>query len=627
MYLGASSPTDSTTTTPQAPRYVRGTLYPSMLRILRTSGGSMGKARAGRKWLPAEEDMLLDELCGESTLVQVAARHKRSPGAIASRLNTLLAPHRAFEGHDDLFAWARSEIRKGRSGSLGWAWDRATAAAGSPVPGRSATTAGSDRGWTSARIRPATATRRAEVIALWSSMRSAASCADSGVERPHGEELDVLAVFDDARLQASGTAVLAATGELRPALWVLEADWPGIQRLTITAEQISAGGEDVQQAGADLLVAGLGHSRERDREIMQMRLGFTGDAMSLAEVAERYWLSRERIRQIQAGVIKDASVGQQAGVRRCWHHVHDMLRAALTGSAGHAQLDPDLVLSFVELVTPAAPREVAVSLVASLCGLRAEDARTVVAAVQERYEDRVRLRQQQAVQEKTRGQLTAKIQRLIARSEWPAAGSGTPDRRVVSPQRDPGDDDGRSRSGYWMSPRLGRKVGYDSGAELQVFQLLDAADDLVESYCEQPVVIPYQLDGRQRRYFPDVLVDFRDGRRLLIEVKARWDDFAVYENVVKFQAAREYCRARGWGFIACTDRIQTAQDLLLRPVADGVEEALRVHLAAGPTDWSRVEPLTREYDMRYSDVATLALRNGWCWRKGPFRLSSTPYQG
>ncbi len=416
---------------------------------------------------------------------------------------------------------------------------------------------------------------------------------------------------------------MRAAGELRPAQWVLEADWPGIERLGITAGQIRTSVKDVQQAGADLLVAGLGHSTERDREIMQMLLGFAGDAMSLKEVAERYWLSRERIRQIQVSVIKAARVGQQTRVRRCWHHVHDTLRDALGNGAGQAQLDPDLVLSFVELVTPLAPRDLAVSLVASLCGLRTEDYRTLFAEVEQRHEERVQLRQQRALEEKKRGQLTAKLERLMARSEWPA-GYANPDRSTVSPQRDPRDQAQWSRPGRWMSPRLGREVGYDSEAELRMFQLVDAADDLVESYCEQPVVIPYRLYGRRHVYFPDLLVDFRDGRRLLIEVKARLDDFAVYENVVKFEAATEYCRAKGWGFIAATDRIQTKQDLLQRHVDDRVEEALRAHLDAGPTTWLQVEPLVREHNILYSDIATLALRNSWYWHKGPFRLSAKP---
>jgi hypothetical protein len=585
----------------------------------------VGRAQAGRKWLPAEEDTLLGELCGDSTLSEVAAGHKRSPGAIAARLDKLLTPQHEFASHDDLFAWARSEMRKGRSGSLGWAWDRAAtaAAAGYPAPGWPATTAGSEGGWTPARVKPATAKRRAEVIAIWSSMTSSAGCAESATWQPRGEELDVLAAFDDARLHSAGTAVLRTICELRPVQWVLEADWPGIEWLSITAEQISTGVEDVQQAGTDLLVAGLGHSRERDREIMQMRLGLAGDAMPVEEVAELYGLSRERIRQIQVSVIKHAWVGQQAGVRRCWHHVHDTLRAALGGGAGQAQLDPNLVLSFVELVTPLAPRDLAVSLVASLCGLRTEDCRALLVEVEERHEERAQLRQQRALEEKKRGQLTAKIQRLVARSEWPA-GCANPDRCTVSPQRDPRDQDQWSNSGRWMSQRLGREVGYDSEAELRVFQLVDAADDLVESYCEQPVVIPYRLYGRRRVYFPDLLVDFRDGRRLLVEVKARLDEFAVYENVVKFEAAREYCRAKGWGFVAATDRIQTKQDLLQRHVDDRVEDALRAHLATGPTDWYQVEPLVREYDIRYSDIATLALRNGWFWRKGPFRLSVKP---
>jgi DNA primase len=195
---------------------------------------------------------------------------------------------------------------------------------------------------------------------------------------------------------------------------------------------------------------------------------------------------------------------------------------------------------------------------------------------------------------------------------------------MVSPQRPPRDADQASMSGHWVSPRLGRAVGHDSAAELHLFELLDAADDVVESYCEQPVEIPYRMYGHRHVYVPDALVDFRDGRRLLIEVKGWLDDLAVYENVVKFEAARRYCHAKGWGFVALTERLRTAADLLSRRVDDRAEASVRAYLAAGPTGWNQIAPLVREHHVTYPDIATLVLRNGWYWHKGPFRLSIRP---
>jgi hypothetical protein len=567
----------------------------------------------------AEENMLLDEVRGDAALSEIAARHKRSPGAITSRLGKLLTPQQKFAGGEDLFSWARSEIRQGPAGPLGWAWERAVAGvtAGHPGPPRSAASRHGRR-----RTAPATPGRRAEVLAIWSSITGLGACDAAAVELSAAAELEVLATVDDARLRAAGVAVLATTGDLVPASWVLEADWPGIERLSVTVEQLREGSEDVAQAGADLLVAGLARAKERDREIMQMRLGLPGEAMTLAEIADRYWLSRERIRQIQANVIKHARVRGQAKVRRCWHQVHDTLRAALSDAPDQPGLDPDLVLSFIELATPLAPRGVAIALVASLCGLTNDVTEVLTSAVEERHEHRVRLRQQQALAEKYRQVTAAKIRRLIALADWPDS-SAEPDRCSVSPQREPLDHGLRCKPSRWMSPLLGREVGADSDAELQMFQLLDAAEDVI-TYCEQPVRIPYRFYGRQHMYFPDVLVDFRDGRRLLIEVKASIDEFAVDRNVAKFEAAAQYCRAKGWGFVAVTHRLQTADDLLRRHVDDHAADAVRAHLAAGPTNRVDLDPVMREHQLGRTDIATLALRYGWYWNPSPFRLSAQP---
>lgn len=72
----------------------------------------------------------------------------------------------------------------------------------------------------------------------------------------------------------------------------------------------------------------------------RMRLGITCEAKTLDAIAQRFNLSRERIRQIQNRAIMHAGVLRGMGVRRSWDHVHDTLRAALrTGDP----LDPDLV--------------------------------------------------------------------------------------------------------------------------------------------------------------------------------------------------------------------------------------------------------------------------------------------
>lgn len=575
--------------------------------------------------------MLLDEVRGNSTLADIAARHLRSPAAICSQLERLAASGREFPSYEALFKWARTELRTGQAGTLGWAANRADAAAAAGYPAlnepaeRVTSTNGYADSSTPPWVRPATDTRRCEVIAIWSSI--VASGNGHAPMIPHGDEpeVDVLALSGDARLAQTGATVLRSRGVLSLASWVLECDWPGIEGCDITVAQIRSGDEHVQHAGAELLLAGLGMSRGRNREMMRMRLGFTGEAMTLEAIARRFSLSRERVRQIQDAVLNRAWIARHTGVRRCWHHVHDVLLAALS-TPGLTDLDPDLVLSFVELAAPAAPRDVAVTLVARLCGHGLDDSRSLVKTVDRCYGERAQHHEQSLRVEKKRGQLADKVRRLVARAEWPA-GPPRPAGGDASPLRSPIAPNRRSASGWWMSDRMGRPVGYDSEAELRVIQTLDLSDDLVVSYCEQPVRISYTLYGERHDYYPDLLVDLSDGHRLLVEVKSRIDEFALYENVTKFKAAGEFCRALGWGFVATTDRIQTPQDLADRSIEPGVEQILTTHLTAGPTDWHHLYPLVRAHTIRYADIATLTLRHGWYWHQGPFRLSTTPLDG
>lgn len=571
--------------------------------------------------------MLLDEMRGDSALAEIAARHKRSTSAICAQVKRLLKPEQEFSSWEALFEWARSELREGLGSAFGWAQERADAAAAGEYPVLSEpneySTEGEQQGWTPVRVQPATAERRDEVITLWSSITASADSEQATQERPCAE-LDVLATVGDARLKETGLAVMQSHGELSLASWVLECDWPGVERLDITADQIRRGDAGIQETGADLLLAGLRKSMGRDYEIMRMRLGLTGEAMTLDAIGKRFDRSRERIRQLQDRALTRARVSKCAGVRRSWHYVHDALLAVL-GTEGVAPLDPDLVLSFVELAVPAAPRDVAVAVVARLCGLKKEDSDGLIEAVDERKKERTWQHQERLREEKKLGRLAAKVQRLLDKAEWPQ--QTLPAGGDANPVREPNDSARYGKPGRWRSDRLGRDVGYDSETELHIIQMLDLSDDLVASYCEQPVTISYMLYENRHDYYPDLLVDLCDERRLLVEVKARIDEFALYENVCKFKAAKEFCRALGWGFVATTDHIQTPSDLLKRQVDARIEHVLRSHLSAGPTDWKQLYPLACEHGIRYTDIATLVLRNGWYWHKKPFRLSTTPLDG
>lgn len=64
--------------------------------------------------------------------------------------------------------------------------------------------------------------------------------------------------------------------------------------------------------------------------------------------------------------------------------------------------------------------------------------------------------------------------------------------------------------------------------------------------------IPYNLNGRPRVYYPDIGVELKDGRRLVIEVKSEYtlegSEVIKKVNRAKFRAASRKCKALGLAF-------------------------------------------------------------------------------
>lgn len=94
-------------------------------------------------------------------------------------------------------------------------------------------------------------------------------------------------------------------------------------------------------------------------------------------------------------------------------------------------------------------------------------------------------------------------------------------------------------------------VSYRSSYELQAYHLLDA-DMTVMSYATETLQLWYEIDGKKKRYFPDIIVKRFEKPDLIIEVKpARHCDRAV--NVLKQQAAIDYCKINGLDYELWTE--------------------------------------------------------------------------
>jgi len=137
------------------------------------------------------------------------------------------------------------------------------------------------------------------------------------------------------------------------------------------------------------------------------------------------------------------------------------------------------------------------------------------------------------------------VDRILAQVMWPSSsvkldGLDAFSVRLTLPAWAP------PKSGVFKSHKLGRLVQFDSELELVILRQLDADLRVVE-YQEQPVTIPYVLDGEAREYTPDVIVRLDDGRAFIIEAKplVHLGDFT---NWMKWASLARWCERAGMGF-------------------------------------------------------------------------------
>lgn len=137
-----------------------------------------------------------------------------------------------------------------------------------------------------------------------------------------------------------------------------------------------------------------------------------------------------------------------------------------------------------------------------------------------------------------------------------------------------------SVTGGFSSQKNARSLGCESVLENELMIQLEF-DDSVEGFEEQPVRIPYSVEGKKRKsYVPDILIQYfpsSDGKRkrpVLGEVKHTSDlkrNKAKYAP--KFAAAKLFAEERGWEW-----RIFTEKDIRT-PLLDNLKFLREYHSA------------------------------------------------
>ncbi|MFI6148479.1 TnsA endonuclease N-terminal domain-containing protein [Streptomyces sp. NPDC051109] len=560
--------------------------------------------RRGQTWSEAEDARLVDGVREELSLEELAERHGRTAGAIRARLARMVPEPAA----DDPLGWLRARLAVDPAFSWQSILDERR------LGERRERQERSDRVPTPAQQR--SAADAAEVLADWEQTTG-------HVLRPERRDAflaravvhDLAAVTSDVR-RAAARRLWRADTRLLLDDWLLECVCPGAVGLTADWNRIAERDADVLLVSRELLAAAVGELvRERDREVLSRRLGLYGEsAQTLEKIADALGISRERVRQLQTRAIRSMCRTVGPASRKVRTVLAELSRVdRLPPGAGPPEAER--LLDLADALLPSVALRQAVPLLARLAGadkVRAENLAAEAATV--------RMLRHEAARRETARQ--ARIDRaaqrwdaLSADVNWFGKAEPAPAREELEVLREKG---GGGDFGMWHCPKLGREVAYESDTELRVIQLLSFAPQ-VAYYQEQPLAISYRFAGRQRTYYPDLLMTTVDGQCILIEVKPVYE-MAMAVNVAKYRAVEAFCRDRGWGLIA-TDGNRTLSLLENRSVDPRVDTALTAALEThGELTWPQARAALGDLEVDSLTMAALILKRSWSWSIRPYRL-------
>lgn len=138
---------------------------------------------------------------------------------------------------------------------------------------------------------------------------------------------------------------------------------------------------------------------------------------------------------------------------------------------------------------------------------------------------------------------------------------------------------GKGITGFYFSLKGGTAMPYESFTELNAYHQCEV-DPNVEDYCGQPHRFEFTIDGKPRRYTPDIACNMSDGTVEIREVKGAFaPDLNPYE-AQRHEVARQVYDQLGWRF-----RVIRAADIERPAIAFANRAIIQRHaMAAVPAD-------------------------------------------
>lgn len=353
----------------------------------------------------------------------------------------------------------------------------------------------------------------------------------------------------------------------------------------------------------------------REIAIVELRYGLTGgDTHTLEAVGQEIGVSRERIRQIvEKSIRKIVSKGQRElkngkssePCAELLSYVRNVIRPQDEEAISR-------LVDFVERDLPYLPGKFSLPLVLSLAFQKRIISVPYIGEALKIYNQR-KIKRLKEYQKKA---LSDKFQDLLASVIWPGAVSllttdGLERKRNVSLS-------GEGKTGVFHSSKMNRTVEYESELEFDFFQRLEQLDEVVV-YQEQPFIIPYEYEGKNCFYYPDVLLVFKDNKGVVVEIKPLFK-MALHININKWTGMKRFCADKGLG-ILITDGRYTIQQLQLRDINQGFANDVLALLKKGPLNWAQYKQIRDEHGITRNDFLALVLKKNLIWKLNPFMLS------
>lgn len=343
-------------------------------------------------------------------------------------------------------------------------------------------------------------------------------------------------------------------------------------------------------------------SKERDRDILLMRLGTDEHPHTLAEIAAKCAVSRERVRQIQERAFR-----RLAGKSR-YEGAPGAALKKLINAVSNSSYEIAIWVHRIAHRDFMTSSGLAAKFILCTAGIQKVKREEIVGFFSElsllQKAKLAKLREldrSRAAKERVEAELSG----WLSHTDWPKVIAPPPSAVQLSSQRIVNDSD---IAGHFYSQKLARTVQYESGLELNIMTQLERSDQ-ISFYQEQPVAIPYSFKDKLRKYYPDLLVATADGRCLLVEVKPT-DSMALSVNRAKSNAGRAWAHARGWGWLVVSDR-HTLRQLEEHVIPAAKQMLIENELnASGGLTWRDMMGLRTRHELTRFDMTAYIIQSG-----------------